>query len=168
MLIIILFFGLLIIEHFSWFEDLLVEKYPHEILISLTLFYISVGLSIYLGWGIYNLYFLPLIAVLTSGLGDAFGALIGKPYGNHIIEGRFVEGKKSLEGSVSVLVISFLVSFIGLMIIGVYPWYFNLLIGLTLGICSSLVELFTKHNLDNIVLILVNTGILMMFVVVLG
>lgn len=167
MLLVLEVCSLLIFERFAWFKKLLVEKYPYEVLISLTLFYLSVGVSIYLGWGLYNLLYIPLCAVIVTGLGDASGALIGIPFGKHKVQGKLIDGTKSIEGSIAILLVSFIVTFILLIILNIYPWYYALLVGLSLGVASTIVELFTKFNLDNITITLVNTGLLMMFSLIL-
>lgn len=47
-----------------------------------------------------------LAGVYSWGVGDAFAALIGKKYGKHKIIWKLADNKKSVEGSVAMLVTS--------------------------------------------------------------
>ena len=59
-------------------------------------------------WGILGERMIAICAIYAWGFGDAFAAVIGKRFGKHKISGRHIEGKKSVEGSVSMFVVSFL------------------------------------------------------------
>lgn len=94
------------------------------------------------------------IGYLVVGFGDAFGALIGQRFGKHSYE-IDLRGmgyiSKTLEGSIAVLLVSFLVTTFGLFFLN-----FNLSIILiaagSIGICAAVVEALSPCGIDNFLL----------------
>ena len=59
-------------------------------------------------WGWFVSPHLAAAAILMWGTGDAAAALVGIPWGKHKVRSRFTDGKKSWEGSLAMLAVSFL------------------------------------------------------------
>lgn len=89
-------------------------------------------------------------AILMWGTGDAAAALIGIPFGKHKLKCRFTDGKKSLEGSLSMLGAAFLCGLLFLRFYGGYPFGRSLLCALCGAICGALAELFTPSEYDTV------------------
>jgi phytol kinase len=108
------------------------------------------SIVIAISWGIIGEKFVVLAVILAWGVGDAAAALVGKTFGKIYIEGKYVDGKKTFEGSFAMLVASFIVIFIILAINTNLPWYYNVTVSIISAIVNSIVELNTKHGLDTI------------------
>jgi CDP-diglyceride synthetase len=74
-------------------------------------------------WGWFGEKYLVIASVFAWGLGDAAAALVGKYFGQHYIEGRLVEGRKSLEGTFAMFVVSFVSVMVVLLIHGTVEWH---------------------------------------------
>lgn len=89
-------------------------------------------------------------AIMAWGFGDAAAALVGMNYGRHFVKNRFVEGKKTLEGAVSMYAMSVLAIFLTTFLYTKKPWFVCLILALLTAPYSALVELFTKQGMDTI------------------
>jgi len=90
------------------------------------------------------LYIIPLL-LLTFG--DAFGALVGTRYGKRHYQ--TLSGKKSIEGSFTFFVISFLCTFLPLFFFYEFTWIYLLLISLVVSLIATLLEGGASHGMDN-------------------
>ena len=96
------------LERAPWFENLFVQKSPGEIKRSLLLLFLMFAALISVAWGWFVSPHLAAAAILMWGTGDAAAALVGIPWGKHKVRSRFTDGKKSWEGSLAMLAVSFL------------------------------------------------------------
>ena len=96
------------LENASWFGKLFVQKSPGEIKRSLLLLFFMFAALISVSWGLFGQPILAAAAILMWGTGDAAAALVGIPWGKHKVRSRFTDGKKSWEGSLAMLAVSFL------------------------------------------------------------
>ncbi len=137
-------------ERIPSYSDLLIERKGGEIKRSLVVVFGMFAVLISLCWGLLGEKYLVIASVLAWGLGDAAAALIGKSFGKHFLEGKMIEGRKSLEGTLAMFVVSFISVVIVLLVEGAVVWYAYLPIGLlTAGVCA-LVELYTKNGMDTL------------------
>ena len=98
---------LMMVENKPWFDKLFVQKSPGEIKKSMLLLFIMFTAVIAAAWGIFGQPLLAAAAILMWGTGDAAAALVGIPFGRHKVHCRFTDGKKSWEGSIAMLAVSF-------------------------------------------------------------
>lgn len=151
-----LFFALIVYpilsvaEKLKNYSQLLVERKNGEIKKSLVLVFGMFALVIAISWGLIGAKYIALAVIFAWGFGDAAAALVGKKYGKRFIEGKFIDGKKTLEGSLAMFLVSFLMIFFILILNTSLPWYKNIIISLITAIVNSLVELHTKNGLDTI------------------
>lgn len=104
-----------------------------------------------IGWGVFGQRWMPVLSVVAWGVGDAFAALIGKPFGKHKIRGKHIQGTKSVEGSVAMFVTSFLATYL------IYrhhtamlsPWV-AILVSFWVALFACLSELFSKNGMDTV------------------
>ena len=96
------------LEAAPWFAKLFVQKSKGEIKRSCLLLLFMFAAIIAVSWGIFGRPRLAAAAVLMWGTGDAAAALVGIPFGKHKVHSRFTDGKKSWEGSLAMLLVSFL------------------------------------------------------------
>ncbi len=95
------------LENAPWYEKLFVQKSAGEIKKSLLLLFFMFAALIAVAWGVFGKPVLAAAAILMWGTGDAAAALVGIPYGRHKVRSRFTDGKKSWEGSLAMLAVSF-------------------------------------------------------------
>lgn len=137
-------------ERIPGYSDLLIERKPGEIKKSLVIVFFMFAVLIIVCWGWLGEKYLIIASVLAWGLGDAAAALIGKRFGRRYIEGKLVEGRKSLEGTIAMFIVSFITI---MLVLGIYsPLKLSANIpisALTAGVCS-IVELYTKGGMDTI------------------
>ncbi len=91
-----------------------------------------------------------VVAVLAWGLGDAAAAIVGKAFGRHYLEHPLIEGKKTVEGTLAMLVVSCFVIGIVTTLYAVLPWYLCLTLALLVSPVCAIVELFSKGGTDTI------------------
>ena len=153
-LVLILFILLLPVLTFAGkipgFSSFVNERKKGEFTSSMVLALSVMLFSIVIGWGLLNDRFIVLASVYSWGIGDAFAALIGKRFGKHKVKWKFVDNKKSYEGSLAMVISSAISVFIVLLIRGGINPLYCLLIALVASILSTFVELCSKNGLDTI------------------
>ena len=114
-------------------------------------------------WGIFGdaHKFIAVASIMAWGPGDATAAIIGKNFGSHKLSGKWIEGVKSMEGSVAMAVTSFIFTFLTLITMSHLPIGYALIVSLIIAPIASLVELYTKHGLDTITVPIVSSIILL-------
>lgn len=141
---------LMLAEKIPGYANLLIERKSGEIKKSLMVVFAMFTVLICTCWGGLGLKYLVVSSVLAWGLGDAAAALVGKKYGKNYIEGKFVEGRKSIEGTIAMFVVSFLSVCISLFISVPLEWYVYIVIGMITAAVCSVVELYTKGGMDTL------------------
>ncbi|NMB19557.1 MAG: phosphatidate cytidylyltransferase [Firmicutes bacterium] len=137
-------------ERFRGYSELLVERNRGEIKRSLVAVCLMLAILIAVCWGLFGQKYLVIAAVSAWGLGDAAAALVGKRFGKRHIEGRYVEGKKSLEGTLAMFVVSFLSVLAVLVAYRALKWHGYVPVSLITATVSSTVELYTKGGMDTL------------------
>ena len=137
-------------EKIPGYAQLLVQRNPGEIKRSLIVVCLTFAILITLCWGGLGLRYLVIASVLGWGTGDAAAALVGKRFGKRFIEGKFVEGRKSLEGTIAMFVASFVSVLIVLIINSAVHWFAYVPTAAVTAFVCALVELYTKNGMDTI------------------
>lgn len=141
---------LLFAERIPGYSELLTERKRGEIKRSLVVVFVMFAVLICVCWGWIGEKYLVIASVCAWGLGDAAAALVGKRFGQHYIEGKLVEGRKSLEGTLAMAAVSFVSVMVVLLINSPVQWYGNIPIAaLTAAVCA-VVELYTKGGFDTL------------------
>lgn len=99
--------ALALAERWDGYSDLLTERADGEVKKSLILVFGMYALMIAVGWGWLGEPWLVLASIYAWGFGDAAAALVGKKFGKHKLEGGTIEGRKSVEGTAAMFVVSF-------------------------------------------------------------
>jgi phytol kinase len=146
--------GLTILEKYSFYHDLLAERFKGEVKRSLTIAFLVFITAICVFWGIYgeSYKYIILAGILAWGIGDALAALVGKKENNKVIEHKLVKNKKTVEGSIAMFIGSTLVIFLVLLFVGEKQWLYSLLVALIAGVIGTFVELYTKDGWDTLTL----------------
>ena len=150
------------------FSSFVNERKKGEFTSSMVLALSVMLLTISVGWGIFNDKFLVLASVYAWGVGDAFAALVGKKIGRHKIKWKFVDNKKSYEGSIAMIITSTVSVFIVLLVRGGVNPLNALLIALVASTAATFVELCSKNGIDTITCPSVAMAILVPLLMILG
>ena len=95
------------------------------------------------------------------GTGDAAAALVGIPFGRHKVKSRFADGKKSWEGSLAMLLVSFLSGMIVLYCVQKMPLPLVLLSAGLGALLGTVTELFSPSEYDTVTVPLVIAAVLL-------
>lgn len=141
---------LMLAENLHFYSDLLTERKSGEIKNSLFLVFTMFAVLNSICWGWLQSRWLVIACVCAWGFGDAAAALVGKKFGKRFLEGKLIEGRKSVEGTLAMFVVSFLAVFLVLILNGPLAWYAVVIIALLTAAASSVVELFTRNGMDTV------------------
>lgn len=121
-------------------------------------FPISLLLLVLLTWegGLFreDFKYLGAIGILIMGYGDGFAGLIGKRLGKNKFQ--FLGNKKSIEGSLTMFVFSFMVTFIVMIWVNGFS-LMNIYITLIVATLATLIEALTPLGLDNLAVPVIST-----------
>ena len=143
---------LTLIERLPWYSKVLAERRLGEVKKSMVVFFLMmvILMTVFWGWLGPDSKYIIVVAVLAWGCGDAAAALVGKTFGRYYLTSRFIEGKKTVEGTASMYAVSVLAIFITTLLYTGKPWFVCLAIGLLVAPTSALVELSTRRGMDTI------------------
>ena len=150
--LLVIIFVLHIAEGFAFYKPLFVEKGKHEVIISFVSLFGLIGLLLAAFWGGFGpeCRYIAVGAIMAWGPGDAVAAIVGKTRGKHKLRGKWIEGTKSIEGSVGMAVTAFLCTLPVLLTMSALPWYISLLFAVLVAPAASLTELYTRKGFDTI------------------
>jgi len=142
---------LIVLERFKNFSEITTERKKGELKNSLVLVFTMYAAVVTICWGWLGDEYLALAAIYAWGFGDAAAALIGKKFGKHKIRWKCTDGKKSVEGSLSMFIVSVISVLIilsyrgGMSVIGI------IITSLVTGAVSMLAELCSKDGNDTVI-----------------
>lgn len=139
-------------ENFSFYKRLFVEKEKHEVLLSFIVLFGLMTVLLAVFWGGFGAEhkYIAVAAIMAWGPGDAVAAIVGKSVGKHKLQGKMIEGVKSVEGSVGMAITSFVCTLPVLLTMSELPWYVALLFAVVIAPVAALTELFTKRGFDTV------------------
>ncbi|MBO5228365.1 MAG: hypothetical protein J6B39_05160, partial [Lachnospiraceae bacterium] len=150
--LIIVIIALLFFEKYDFYKNIFIEKGKHEVVTSFVMLFGLMTILLAVFWGCFGEEYKYIIvtAIMAWGPGDAAAAIVGKNFGKHKLSGRFIEGTKSVEGSVAMAVTSFICTFVTLIFMSGFAWPVVFAVSLVVAPIASLVELFTNKGLDTV------------------
>ena len=141
---------LVLAERIRGYSDFVTERKRGELKASLLLVFSMFAAVTAIGWGVFGDRYLTLAAIFAWGLGDAAAALVGKRFGRHPLEGRHIEGRKSLEGSAAMLIVSFCSVLLILWLRGGMGFFPCAAIALVVSAVSAVIELYSLRGNDTL------------------
>lgn len=149
-------------EKFPFYKELFVEKARHEVIISFIALFSMIALMLSVFWGGLGAEheYIAVAAIMAWGPGDAVAAIVGKKFGKHKLQGKMIEGIKSVEGSVGMAITSFVCVLPVLLLMSHHPWYISLAFAAAIAPIASLTELFTKKGWDTITVPIISALVL--------
>lgn len=138
-------------EKFRAYSQVTTERKKGELKTSLLLVFGMFAAVIAICWGWLGDRYLVLTSIYAWGFGDAAAALVGKRFGKHKIHLKFVDGKKSMEGSGAM----FLTSFISVLVVLICRDGVGIggcvIVSLLTALVSTLAELYSKDGMDTVI-----------------
>ena len=137
-------------EKETWYGKLFVQKSPGEIKRSLLMLFFMFAAVITVSWGLFHNPHSAAAAILMWGVGDAAAALAGIPFGKHKVKIKPVNGKKSWEGSCSMLAVSAVTGTLFLWLYCGYPAGVSLFCALVMAAAGTFAELISPSEWDTV------------------
>ena len=139
-------------EQFSFYRKLFVEKGKHEVIFSFVGLFVLMTVLVAVFWGGFGAehLYIAVGAIMAWGPGDAVAAIVGKRMGKHKLQGKYIEGTKSVEGSIGMAITAFVCLLPVLLFMSSLPWYVSVIFSLVIAPVASLTELFTKGGWDTV------------------
>lgn len=141
---------LMLAEHEPWYPHVFVEKKPGEIKRSMLMLFIMFVALTAICWGIIGRPGLAATTILMWGMGDMAAALVGIPFGKHKVQSRLTDGKKSWEGSATMLLVSAIAGTAMLMMAERLDFPHALLCALPVALAGTITELFSPGEYDTV------------------
>ena len=148
-------------QGWSGYDRLFVQKKPGEIKKSLLLLFLCDAALVALCWGVFDLPWASVTAILMWGSGDGAAALVGHRFGKHHVRLPLADEKKTWEGSGAMLAVSAVVGTAAMLILTAQPWYRCLLMALAASIFGAYTELISRGGDDTVTVPVVNTAVLL-------
>ena len=148
-------------QGWSGYDRLFVQKKPGEIKKSLLLLFLCDAALVALCWGVFDLPWAAVTAILMWGSGDGAAALVGHRFGKHHVRLPLADEKKTWEGSGAMLAVSTVVGTAAMLSLTARPWYRCLLMALAASIFGAYTELISRGGDDTVTVPVVNTAVLL-------
>jgi dolichol kinase len=146
---ILSFIGLKIVLKLSFFQDIFITRKKNEVELTILKVFIIQAFIILLTYFTNNR-IIALLSIVVFCFGDAFASLFGKKYGKHHFNNKIVDQNKSVEGLLSNIFISFIVSLI-ILLFSKYDINLILLFSLIISLVTGFSELLSKRGNDTII-----------------
>lgn len=137
-------------ERFKAYGYLLKQRRSGEIKESLLLLYLSNAIFVAICGGIFKNMNIAVIAILMWGFGDAAAALIGKRFGRHHIQLPLADHKKTWEGSLGMVMTSFIIGVITILYFFNFSIIKTILIAFIVAVVGAYIELITHKGYDTV------------------
>lgn len=168
--LIVIIIALHCAEGFPFYKTLLVEKGKHEVITSFVLLFGLMTILMAVFWGFFGdgHKYIAVASIMAWGPGDAAAAIVGKNWGRHKLTGKWIEGTKSVEGTVAMGIASFLCTLGVLVTISGIGWAASVALSLIIAPIAAWVELNTRHGLDTITVPIAASLILLAYMLIFG
>lgn len=154
LLVLIAFPVLAALERTSLYRRLSVDRAERGGELRKQLLYVQLSFAILIAvfWGVLGTRWPWAIgvAVMAWGFGDAAAALVGKAFGRRRFLHRWIEGAKTREGTLAMILVGGLALFLTLLLYAGKPWYTSLLISAVVAPVCGVVELFSRRGTDTL------------------
>ena len=154
---------LALLEKERGYANLFVEKRPGEIKRSLVLLFSMFAVLSAIGWGLFGKQVITAAAILMWGVGDATAALVGIPFGKHKVHLKPADGKKSWEGTIAMIIVSFICGTASLLLFGQTAPVITAVMCLCGALAGAATELFSPSEWDTVSVPAVILAVLLLF-----
>lgn len=162
-LVILAYPALYLLEKAPFYKKLFVDRAKRggELRKQLLYVQVSFALLILLFWGLLGAkwQYMVAVAVMAWGFGDAAAALVGKFFGKRTFIHTWIEGAKTHEGTVAMMIAAFIAVFFTLLFLSGLSWYICLIVSLVVAPIAAVVELFSKRGMDTLTIPLATAAV---------
>jgi dolichol kinase len=95
-----------------------------------------------------DLYYFPIAAILIMIIADTGASIFGKKYGSHVINIKFTQSKRTVEGSACFFVLAFLCALFAYAVIGVFFPGFSHPLEMRTALMLSLITALVSMSLE--------------------
>lgn len=141
---------LMAMEHWKSYSAFTTERKKGELKSSLLLVFGMFAVVISVCWGWLGDRWLAMASVYAWGIGDAFAAIIGKRFGVHKLHWKYIDGKKSAEGTAAMFAASLISVAVILICRGGLPLAGYFVIPFVTAGVSAMMELYSKNGMDTV------------------
>ena len=150
-LIVILFPVLMIAEKIPMFSSFVNERKKGEFKSSMVLAVGMMAFSVSVCWGLFADKYLVLASIYAWGVGDGLAALVGKRFGKHKIKWKLSDGKKSVEGSLTMFFCALVSVCTVLLVRGGISAVMCFVIAFLTAVVCTVAELCAKDGMDTVI-----------------
>ena len=152
MFVLMIYPLLMLFEGSSLYKRIAVERQSGEFRKSFIIVQLSLGLLIFIFWGLLGVdwQYVAVVAVMAWGFGDAAAALVGKAFGRRRIQHPWIEGAKTYEGTFAMYVVAGLAIFLTLLVYAGQSWPVSLVVAALVAPVGATVEVFSRRGLDTL------------------
>ena len=150
-LMAILFPALLFAQRIPMFSAFMNERKKGEFKSSMVLAVGMMAFSVTVCWGLLADKYLVLASIYAWGVGDGLAALVGKRFGRHKIKWKMADGKKSVEGSLTMFLCSLVSVCTVLLIRGGIGIPMSLTVALFAALTCTVAEMCAKNGWDTVI-----------------
>jgi phytol kinase len=152
LLVLIIYPVLALVENTTFYKRLAPERAGGEFKRSLVIVQLSFAILITVFWGLLGIDYhsIAVVAVMAWGFGDAAAALVGKAFGRRQILHRWIEGAKTVEGTLAMFVVAGLSIYLTLLIYAGQSWQVSLAVSVLVAPVCSAVELLSSRGMDTL------------------
>lgn len=150
-LMALLFPALHVAERIPKFSSFVHERRSGEFKSSMVLAVGMMIVSVSVCWGLFGDKYLVLASIYAWGVGDGLAALIGKRFGKHKIKWKLADGKKSVEGSLTMFICALVSVFAVLTVRGGIHILLCLAIAILAAAVTTVAELCARNGLDTVI-----------------
>lgn len=149
---VVVYFVMGFAERYPSIMRALEERKPGEVRSSLLLMFFTIAALIALGWGWLGptSKYMVIVPIMAWGFGDAAAALVGKRWGRRHLRGRWVDNKKTVEGTWAMFAFAAAAILVTLIGSTAWPWYVDLAVAVLVAPVAAFTELVTRDGLDTI------------------
>ena len=149
------------LQKWKGYAHLFAQKEPGEVKKSLMILFLTDAALVAVCWGIFDLPYIAVTAILMWGTGDGTAALVGNRFGKHHVVLKFADPKKTWEGSLGMVVVSVIVGIAAMMIQTTIAWYHCLIIAGVTAVFGAYTELVSHHGNDTANVPVVNSAVML-------
>ena len=150
-LIVVLFPALSVAGKIPLFSAFVNERKKGEFKSSMVLAVGMMVCSVSVCWGLFGDKYLVLACIYAWGIGDGLAALVGKRFGKHKIKWKIADGKKSVEGSLTMFLCALVSVCTVLLVRGGIRFALCFVIAFLAALVCTLAELCAKNGLDTVI-----------------
>ena len=142
---------LMCLERLRGFSEVMTERKHGELKTSLLLVFSMFAGVIALCWGVLDEPYLVLASIYAWGFGDAAAALVGKRFGAHKLHWKYIDGKKSAEGSAAMFLTSFISVTVVLLLRGGIGSGALVAAAFVTALAAAAAELYSRNGMDTVI-----------------